>query len=93
MKKFIAISLLSLLAMCTVSTKSDRLLSVSNLLKMNSEQIDGLKSISIEEHNGFKYLKNEVKTKVFNSVSSTSNSSSLNQEDEQKIVELLKKYK
>lgn len=92
MKKFVFLSLAFLLIACAVNLKSERLLSVNNLLRMNSNQINGIKSISIEDNSGFKYLKNDVKTSVFKTVSISTTTQSIGAEDEEKIRKVILDY-
>jgi len=93
MKKFVFLSIFVLFIACSFSFKTDNPLSISNLIAMNKKQIKGVKSISIEDEKGFKYLKNSIKIKVFKEVSYVKNSHEINQEDMDKINAVIKKYK
>lgn len=93
MKKFIFLSLTFTILSCSVNLASKRLLSISNLLKMNKQQINGIKSISIENDLGFKYVKSDIKTKVFTSVSSTTATQNISDQDEEKLREVIEKYR
>jgi len=60
---------------------------------MNAKQFKAVKDMSVEDASGFKYVKNTVKTTVFNTHVSTTTTKTVEPEELIKIREVISMYK
>lgn len=62
------------------------------VLTMNQDEFNEIKKISVEDERGFKYIKTTLEKNKFSSISTTTESQEITNEENEKIKAILKKY-
>lgn len=91
MKQFIIIIIVFLLfgVSCSGSKKS---IGLMRILSMNQVEFNEIRKISIEDGKGFKYIKHKLEKNKFSSITTTTETQIIANEEYKKIKAILKKY-
>jgi hypothetical protein len=91
MKQFIIIILAVLLfgVSCSGSKNS---IGLMRILSMNQVEFNEIRKISIEDEKGFKYIKHKLEKNKFSSITTTTETQIITNEEHKKIKAILKKY-
>jgi len=92
MKKSV-VSILMILITCTMyNCVSKNSLGAYTLMRLNEREFEEIKSISIEDDYGFRFMKTELKENKFNEIITSTETHVISDEEYKKVRAILKKY-
>ena len=93
-KKILQPTLLFLLLILSSFTNIQKKFELHNVIgKLNKEQIEEIKKISVKDEKGFKFVKKQKSKSSFTTFVTTTSHQKISKSDEKKIQDIIDKYK
>ena len=95
MKKYIIIALMFVffVSFSNINYQEQKFDLVEIVPKLNEKQFKELKTASVNDKKGFKFVLKELSNKKFTKFIATTSKQEITKEDEKKITEIIKKYR